>query len=106
MNRLLCVIAIGSITSLLVAGSARAEFLNGKIAEINANTQTLTLVRVNPSTYKKEWLRVKVKGAQFKGIASLSDLKSGDELSVEAGQNIFTHEWSAKSIQHFETKPV
>lgn len=83
------------------AGVACAETiqLHSKIADVNASDRYLKVYYLDPQTQDTEEIRVGVEESTlFQSGLSLEELKEGDEISVEADFNAFTHEWKAQSI--------
>ncbi len=101
MDRSIIVPMIVMIWFLTTQHTAYAEIvsLNSKISEINTTFNYLKIYRLDPQTKKTEEIKIELDpSTRFHGVESLLDLNKGDEVSIEANYNIFTHEWKALVI--------
>ncbi len=99
--RLLAFLAVLVSSLFLWSGIGSAEIVQGKVIGIDPNQKSLTLNRMDAATGQPEQVQLAIDSeTQFQGgIDSLSSLKVGDEISVEADQNFVTRQWKANIIQ-------
>jgi hypothetical protein len=85
----------------LAAGTARAEIvrIKSKVSSVNVTDGYLKIYRLDPQSGATEEISLVVDdGTIFKEGVSAESLKAGDEVSVEADLNAFTHAWKALAI--------
>lgn len=98
---LLCVSWMVYVTVLfsLPAASADVVTVKSKITDVNTSSDYLKATHFDPQTETTEEIKVDIEpGTHFEGVEALKDLKVGDEVTIEANYNAFTHEWKALSI--------
>ncbi|MBI4358554.1 MAG: hypothetical protein HY584_04575 [Candidatus Omnitrophica bacterium] len=84
--KLIIVMLILGLT--LLQGTAMAEMIQGTIASLDLAASMLTITRISPSTGAEESLEVALSPeVTLKGLGSLEELKTGDEVTVEASQD-------------------
>ncbi len=92
------ILAMGSMGAV---HSAQAEWIiiKSKVVTINAASDYLKVDYLNPESGEMEEIKVNVeRSTHFEIYTSLLDIKEGDDVSIEADFNAFTHEWKALSI--------
>ncbi len=81
-------------------GMALAEAIQGKVAGIDATAKSLSLSRNNPATGVAEKLAISVNPeTAFSGVASLEELKAGDDISVDVQKGEAAGSWKATSVK-------
>lgn len=98
MKRLIMGMAVLLTGWLIFQATASAETLQGQIISVDSTAHSLTLSRLDPATGSEEEVTISVPDkAKLKGIGSLSELKPGDQVKVDAsgsGENM-----EAKSLE-------
>lgn len=90
---------------VLGQGAAMADTIQGKVVEVNASANSITISRSNPATGSEEQINIATKAeTAWAGIKSLSELKAGDEVTVEAMQDATSGSWEAESIEKAEAE--
>ena len=85
---------------VLGQGIAMADMIQGKVVEVNASSNSLTISRSNPATGSEEKLSIAVEAeTALAGIKSISELKAGDEVKVMAEKDAASGSWEAESIE-------
>ena len=98
--RYLAVSIILLVGLLLFGNQAYAELVGGKVLDINATTNTLTVSQTNLETGNQENISIRVKTeASFSGVASFAAIEVGDEIWAEAEEDQSTKNWMATFIQ-------
>lgn len=93
------ILALSAAGMMLMSGAAFAEMISGKITSIDPTEKSFKLQRLDSASGKTQELEIKVEDqTRYDGIQSLVDLQVGDEIQVEADQNILTRAWKARSI--------
>ncbi len=86
---------------------ASAKTVSGKVATIDAASNKVSVSYTDPSTSKEEKAEISVKPeTTYSGVASLGELKEGQEVSVDAEEDAATGGWSAISIKAAEAQPA
>ena len=78
-----------------------AEVLEGEIKTVNVESSNIAMVAKDPATGQmaSEELLVKASSkTKLENVASLSELRPGDEIKVETDWNKKTSCWDAKSL--------
>ncbi len=89
----------------LPAASADVVTVKSKITDVNVSSDYLKATHFDPQTETTEEIKVDIEpGTHFEGVEALKDLKAGDEVTIEANFNAFTHEWKALSIGPYKTE--
>ena len=92
------------ILSLRTAYSEMVQ-VKSKITDVSTLSNYLKVDRLDPRTGKIEEIKINVhRSTHFEGFRSLRDLSIGDEISVEADYNAYTHEWKARAIGPYNQK--
>ena len=85
--------------SLVISGTAFAKTVSGTVASVDAATNSLSLnTKDDAGAEKKVDLMVK-SDATFSGVSSLADLKTGQEVKVEAEEDAATGSWNATFVE-------
>ena len=82
--------------------AAFAELISGKVASVDPATSTssISISTTNAETQAEEKVTVSVKqDTTFSGVQALSELKEGQQVSIEAAKDEASGNWSAKSIE-------
>jgi len=99
MKRLWLLSFVLLVTFLAIQGLAYAESVSGKVASVDATAGTVSISRTDPVTGAEEELTISVPSeAAHSGVASLGELASGDQVTVEAEKDLDTGSWSASSV--------
>ena len=105
-NQLLSYLVL-AVALTLFQGVANAKVVSGKITGIDATANKLSISYTDLATSKEEQVEIAVKPeTTYSGVASLGDLKEGQEVSVEAEEDAATGGWSATSIKAEEPQPA
>ena len=100
MKRMNLVISILLATFVLYQGAAYAKLVGGKVVSTDATAKSLTISRINLATGAEENVVVGVTDTTtYSGVASLADLKAGEEVWVDATEDATTKAWTASSVQ-------
>ena len=101
------------VFSVILAGfligvtSVRAELVGGKVVNIDAAANTLTVSQTNLETETQENITIKVVGeTDLLGVGSFSKIKIGDEIWAEADEDQATKNWVASSIQRISDQSL
>lgn len=97
MKRMFTFMLALSAGFVICQSSAMAEMIQGRIVEVKPEQNSVTVSRTDPSG-KMERLRISTND-NTQGIESLAVLKVGDEVMIDASQNILTRQWTARSVQ-------
>jgi hypothetical protein len=93
---LFTILAVGF---MMLPKSAHAMVIHGTVTDLHLSTNSITVSYTDPGTQATELLSVAViPEAELNGVASLSELKVGDLVSLEASQNEVTGLWEAKTL--------
>ena len=87
---------------LFMTTSAQAESVRiaGKVSEIGVSGDYLKILRLDPQTQDDTEIRIDVEEAtRFRGVNSIAQIRVGDEVTVDADFNRFTHEYAAQMIR-------
>ena len=102
MKRRWNILGILGCLTLIFSMNAHAETFRGEIKNLNADANSFVLIKTEQETGKKavpQELNVQVSPkAKFAGVASLQELRAGDEIKVNAKQNKKTGQWEARSL--------
>ena len=73
---------------LLLGGTAQAKMISGKLTGVDPTTRKITLSTIDASSGQSSNSEIwTYSNATFSGVASLSELRSGDTVWVEAEQD-------------------
>ncbi|OQA55861.1 MAG: hypothetical protein BWY42_01297 [Candidatus Omnitrophica bacterium ADurb.Bin277] len=95
------VISFVLILSLVVfAPSGFAEWFGGEVAGTDLKAQELTITEIDPITEIEETSVIAViPSTVFSGVRSLKDVRTGDEILIEAGYDENSDSWQAISVE-------
>ena len=89
-------------TMFLLQSTSYAAWMSGVVKDVDPTNQTLLIERANANTqeaYEKQ-IRVKVlNNAKLKNIASLDELKDGQEVKMDVRANKEQGHWDANYIE-------
>lgn len=98
MKRLLVAALI--LSFVLSSSRGFAEWFDGDVAKVDLENKTVTVSEVDPITDTEESNEIVISEATvFSGIKSLTELKTGDVVSVEAKYDEPTDSWKAVSVE-------
>lgn len=104
MRKAYLLIAMTAIVFAVSQGVAHAEMIQGKIIEVNPEANYMKVNRTDVSA-GSESLKLAIRAdTSFKGAGSLQDFSVGDQVMVDADQNMLTRQWTAKSIEQAAKK--
>ena len=99
MKKMQLVMAVLLATFVLYQGAAYAKMVSGKVVSTDVVANTLSLSQMNLVTGIDENVVISVKDTTtYSGVSALADLKAGDEVSVEADEDLTTKSWVASSV--------
>ena len=99
-NKMLLAIAVFWVLPLNVCS---AEWFEGEVGKVDLQAKTVTVSEVDPITDTEESNEIVVDDATvFSGVKSLKELKSGDDVTVEAKYDEPTDSWKAVSVEMAE----
>lgn len=82
---------------IAMQGVASAETISGKITQVNPQDNSFRLSRTDQAAGDE--LKIGIEdNTQFSGVQSLDELSIGDDVQVEADQNVLTRAWKASAV--------
>ena len=107
MKKLAVIFPVLMLAFVVMQGTASAKSISGKIANIDAAANSLSVSQSNPATGAEENLNFSVSAdTTFAGVKALAELKAGDQVSVDAEQDAATGSWKATSISTEAAAPA
>ena len=108
MKKALTVISILFVGFVAFQGTASAKLVLGKVESVDATAKTLSVNTPDATTGTEKKVSISIpETATFSGVSSLDQIKSGDEVWVEAEEDAATGGWKATSVQvTTEVKPA
>jgi len=77
-----------------------AEWFDGEVQKIDAKAKTVTVSEIDPITDTEEKKEILTDEATvFLGVASLKDIREGDDVTIEAQYDEPTDAWKALSLE-------
>ena len=83
----------------LMAGTAFAKSIDGKVVSTDAAANTLVVSSMDDAGAAKESTLSVSGNTAYVGVASLAELKAGDQVTVEAEEDAATGAWNATSVE-------
>ena len=100
MKNMKLAIAILIATFVVFQGAGYADLVKGNVVSTDIAAKSLTISRLNATTGAQEQVAVSVTDTTaFSGVASLAELKAGDEVWVDATEDPATKNWAAASVK-------
>lgn len=93
MNRQILGLGVLMAVVLCFEGTAHAEILEGRVISVDSSANT---VRV--STTQGDVVVAIPPAARLQGVSGINDLKSGDNISFDANQDIGAGSWVASTL--------
>ena len=90
------------VAFLVFQGSASAKMVSGKLLGVDTTAKSLSLNTIDPATGSEKKVDVMVSGSTTysgMGIKAIEDLKAGQEVWVDAEEDIATGNWKATSVK-------
>ncbi len=88
---------------LLPLNVCSAEWFDGEVGKVDLKARTVTISEVDPITDAEETNEIIIGDATtFSGVKSLEELKSGDDVTIEAKYDEPTDSWQALSVEMAE----
>ena len=80
-----------------------AEWFDGEVGKVDLKAKTVTVSEVDPITDTEEANEIVINEVTtFSGVKSLEELKSGDDVTIEAKYDEPTDSWKAVSVEMAE----
>ena len=100
MKKILMLSVILLAAAVVFQGTAFAGLVHGTVASIDSAAKSVSVNRTNPATGATEKVDIAI-GAEttFSGVASMDELKAGDDIWVDAQQDAATGGWKAASVK-------
>jgi len=96
--RSISILLLGFIAVTSLAQAERIE-IESKVIEVNSLFGYLKVDLLNPSGETKE-IKINIeRGTLYEIYQSIQDVKSGDDVAIDADFNAFTREWKAIVIR-------
>ena len=88
---------------LLPLNMCSAEWFDGEVGKVDLKAKTVTVSEVDPITDTEEANEIVINEVTtFSGVKSLEELKSGDDVTIEAKYDEPTDSWKAVSVEMAE----
>lgn len=93
-------LAIFFILTFLSPVALRAEWFDGEVQKVNAKDKTIIISEIDPITDTEERKEILTDEATvFLGVASLTDIRENDDVTIEAKYDEPTDVWKALSVE-------
>lgn len=94
------VFAVAVIFLLSFSGALHAEWFDGEVQKVDAKRGTILISEIDPITDAEEKEEILVDDATvFQGVNSLKDVRSNDNVTIEAVYDETKDAWKALSVE-------
>lgn len=91
--------AVTALGLAIFAGQAYAETIQGTVTSVDPDGKSFQVSRVSENGSGSEDVKVNLKDdTQYNGVQAVSEIQTGQNVTIEADQNFFTRSWAAKSV--------
>ena len=98
MKKALILVLVLVSALALIQGAAFAKSIEGKVADVDATANTLTVSSTDETGMEAKSVLSVSDATTFSGVASLGELKVDDKVTVEAEEDAATSSWKATSV--------
>lgn len=107
MKRVLALAMIFTIGFCALQATAEAKLVTGKVESVDVTGKTISINAADPATGTESKATVSVDdAATYTGVTSLDQIKAGDDIWVEAEEDVATGGWKTNSVNVTPAAPV